>query len=181
MIHVLDTERLSLRHFDLDDAEFIVRLLNEPAFHQHIGDRGVRTIEDAHRYLREGPLASYARHGFGLWCVTTKDEARRPIGMCGLLKRDTLPDVDVGYAFLADVWSRGYATEAVRATLAHGRQRFGLTRVLAVVSPGNERSVAVLARNGFVGAGRCRLAEGGPEVLLFALDFGADATPPPLT
>jgi [ribosomal protein S5]-alanine N-acetyltransferase len=166
--HVLDTERLALRQFDLDDAPFVLRLLNEPAFLQHIGDRGVRTLDDARRYLREGPLASYARHGFGLWCVMTREVPARPIGMCGLLRRDGLPDADIGYAFLEESWSRGYASEAVQAVLAHARDRLGLLRVLAIVSPGNERSVRVLRKFGFADSGRVQLSPSAPEVLLFS-------------
>src|SRR5258707_11164405 len=101
----MDTERLRLRRFTLDDAAFALRLLNEPSFIHNIGDRNVRTLEQAAAYLTSGPLASYARHGHGLELVELK-ESQRPIGMCGLLKRDAFPDVDVGYAFLPDFWAR---------------------------------------------------------------------------
>ena len=91
----LETERLSLRRLTVDDAPFVVALYNEPSFLEHIGDRGVRNVEDAQRFLRDGPMAMYARHGFGLWHVSRRADGVG-IGMCGLLKRDTLPDVDIG-------------------------------------------------------------------------------------
>jgi hypothetical protein len=93
-------------------------LLNEPSFIENIGDRGVRSIEDAHRYLREGPIAMYEKHGFGLWHVARNSDGAA-VGMCGLLKRDNLPDVDIGYAFLPEFWGLGYAIEAAEATMRH--------------------------------------------------------------
>ena len=124
----LETPRLTLRRLQFDDAPFLVQLLSEPSFIENIGDRGVRTIEDAHRYLREGPMAMYEKYGFGLWHTARKDGVA--VGMCGLLKRDNLPDVDVGYAFLPQFWGQGFAYEAAAATLRHGAQKFGLERVL---------------------------------------------------
>ena len=106
---MIDTDRLTIRRLDAEqDAEFVLRLLNEPSFLQYIGDRGVRTLDDARAYLENGPIAMYARHGFGLYCVELKSD-RTPIGMCGLIKRDTLPDVDIGFAFLPQYRARGYA------------------------------------------------------------------------
>src|SRR5687767_1434093 len=101
---VLETPRLILRHFTVEDAAFIVRLLNEPSFITNIGDKGVRTLEQAAAYLREGPIASYVRYGHGLYAVVLR-ETLQPIGMCGLLKRQHLDDIDLGYAFLPEVWS----------------------------------------------------------------------------
>ena len=162
---VLETARLFIERFDASDAEFILCLLNEAAFLQYIGDRGVRTVEDATAYLERGPIASYERHGFGLWRVSLKGGG--PIGMCGLLKRDTLPDVDIGYAFLAASWGNGYAREAVDAVVQHARERLGLARLLAIVSPGNDRSVRLLDRAGFEAAGTTRLPPAEHDVLLF--------------
>ncbi|HEY6124006.1 MAG TPA: GNAT family N-acetyltransferase, partial [Steroidobacteraceae bacterium] len=124
----LETPRLILRRLEFDDAPFLVKLLNEPSFLENIGDRGVRTIEDAHRYVREGPMAMYDRYGFGLWHTASREGV--PMGMCGLLKRDILPDVDVGYAFLPQFWGQGFAYEATAATLRHGARKFGLRRVV---------------------------------------------------
>lgn len=145
---VLETERLTLRRFAHEDAAFIVELLNDPSFIENIADKGVRTLDDARRYLDDGPLASYAAHGFGLWRVGLKgDDA--PIGMCGLLKRDALDDPDIGYAFLPRHAGRGYAYEAAAATMAHAREAFGLRRVVAIVNAGNARSIQLLDKLGF--------------------------------
>jgi RimJ/RimL family protein N-acetyltransferase len=141
------TARLTLRRFESDDATFIVRLLNEPSFIENIGDRGVRSIEDAHRYLREGPIAMYEQYGFGLWHVARNADGAA-IGMCGLLKRDNLPDVDIGYALLPEYWGAGYAIEAALATMQHGAGKFGLKRVVATVLPGNATSIRLLEKLG---------------------------------
>jgi len=104
----LETPRLRLREFTEDDAAFVLRLLNEPSFIEFIGDRGVRSLDDARRYLREGPMVSYRAHGHGLLRVSLKIDDT-PIGMCGLVKRDTLPESDIGFALLSEHWERGYS------------------------------------------------------------------------
>ena len=120
MKEILATERLGIREFTFTDAAFVMELLNEPAFIEFIGDKGVRDIAGAEKYLREGPLASYARHGFGLWCVARRTDGL-PFGSCGLLKRDFLDHPDLGYAFLARHHGQGYAHEAATAVLRHAR------------------------------------------------------------
>jgi ribosomal-protein-alanine N-acetyltransferase len=145
--HELTTSRLVLRRLELDDAAFVVRLLNEPSFLENIGDRGVRDEKDAHRYLREGPLAMYAKYGFGLWHASLKSDGTA-IGMCGLLQRDSLPDPDIGYAYFPAHWGKGYALEAAEATLRHGAEKFGLRRIIAVVSQHNAGSIRVLEQIG---------------------------------
>lgn len=144
---VLETVRLTLRPLSFDDAGFIRQLLNEPSFLRFIGDRGVRTDADARKYIRNGPMQSYARHGFGLLLVELKD-GRTPAGICGLLKREVLEDVDVGFAFLPRFWSRGYAFEAASAVLEDARKR-GFERVLAIASPDNAASIGLLLKLGF--------------------------------
>jgi ribosomal-protein-alanine N-acetyltransferase len=164
----METARLRLRRFREGDAAFVLRLLNEPSFLRHIGDKNVRSRDDALAYIRDGPEASYARFGFGLMVVELKASGA-PIGMCGLLKRDVLPDPDVGYAFLPEHWSRGYALEAAAAAVEQGRRVFGLGRILAVTGPDNDASIRLLEKLGFRPEGTVRLAEGEPEVRLFAL------------
>jgi hypothetical protein len=116
---VLETDRLLLRKFSVADAEFILELLNQPSFLRFIGDKGVRTLADARDYILQGPVASYERHGFGLYLTVLKEGAL-PIGMCGLLKRESLADVDIGFAFLPRFWAKGYALESALALeLAH--------------------------------------------------------------
>lgn len=131
----------------MEDAAFVVQLLNEPSFIEFIGDRGVRTLQDAERYLREGPIASYRRFGHGLLRVSLKD-SDIPIGMCGLVKRDTLPHPDIGFALLPAFWGQGFVTEVARAAMKHGREVLGIQVVLGITTPGNVRSIAVLEKLG---------------------------------
>jgi RimJ/RimL family protein N-acetyltransferase len=168
------TPRLVLRPFVPDDAAFVLQLLNEPSFIRYIGDRGVRDAEGARQYLANGPLASYARFGFGLLLVATRDTGK-PAGMCGLLKRDTLADVDLGYAFLPAFWSRGYAREAAAAVLAHGRDTLGLSRVVAITTPDNAASIRVLTHLGFQFERLIRLGAADEELSLYGRAFDAES------
>ena len=145
---LLETQRLIIRELNVDDAQFILTLLNEPSFLHYIGDKKVRNLDDARRYILDGPVASYERHGFGLFRVELKD-SHIPIGMCGLLKREELPDPDIGFAFLPDFRNRGYAFEAAAAVLNYARQRLKLDRVLAIVNPDNDASIKLLQKLGF--------------------------------
>lgn len=164
---VLETNRLSLRRLSVDDADFILKLLNEPSFIHNIGDRGVRTIEDARAYILNGPVASYEKHGFGLWLVETKESGAH-IGICGLLKREALEDVDIGYALLPEFWSRGYALESASAVLSYARDELRLKRVVAVVNPKNQGSIRLLEKIGFEFEEMVRLSEDAPEIKLYA-------------
>jgi [ribosomal protein S5]-alanine N-acetyltransferase len=145
---VIETERLVLRRLDADDAAFIVALVNDPDWLRHIGDKNVRSLDDARAYLSNGPIASYEKHGFGLFAVERRDDGAL-IGMCGLIKRDTLDDVDIGFAYLPAYRAQGYAREAAAATLAYARDAHGLKRVVAIVSPANHASARLLERVGF--------------------------------
>lgn len=140
---VLGTERLVLRELVADDAAFIHTLVNDPDWLRFIGDRGVHTLDDARAYIENGPVASYARNGFGLYRVELR-ESSEAIGMCGLIRRDTLPHVDIGFAFLPEHRGRGYAREAAEATLSYGYGTLGLDRIVAIVSPGNVTSMRLL-------------------------------------
>ena len=144
---VLETERLILRPLTTADAPFILTLLNEPSFLRYIGDKKVRTLEDAAQYILNGPVASYERHGFGLGMVELKD-SDTPIGMCGILKRDELPNPDIGFAFMPDFWSKGFAFEAAAAVLRDARERLKLDRILAITTPDNESSMKLLQKLG---------------------------------
>jgi ribosomal-protein-alanine N-acetyltransferase len=163
---VLETPRLRLRRMTTDDAPFILELLNDPGFLTFIGDRGVRTLDDAVRYLQQGPLDSYARHGHGLYLVEPIGDGE-PAGMCGLLYREHLQETDIGYAFLPRFRGRGYALEAAAATLDYGRRVLGKTRIIAIVSPGNDASIAVLEKLGMRYEKRMAMPA-GDEVLVFA-------------
>ena len=162
---IMETERLILRELGADDAPFILRLLNEDGFLRFIGDKGVRTLEDARDYIAKGPVDSYRRFGFGLYLTSLRDGV--PIGICGLVKRDTLPDVDVGFAFLEEHWSKGYAAESAAAALAYGREKCGLNRIVAITAAQNHASMAVLEKIGLAFEGKIRLVKDGPELNLF--------------
>lgn len=167
---ILETERLVLRELTTDDASFTRQLLNEPAYIRFIADRNVRSAEDARTYLRNGPIASYQRHGFGLYLVETKAD-QLPVGMCGLIKRDNLPDVDIGYAFLSQFQGHGYAYEAAAAVMAYGKETLQLKRVVAIVTPDNERSIRLLEKLGLTFAEMITWPADGAELKLYAIDY----------
>jgi ribosomal-protein-alanine N-acetyltransferase len=166
-VKVLETERLILRRMSAGDEEFILELLNEPSFVRNIGDKGVRTRTDARRYIMDGPVASYERFGFGLYLVELK-EAKVSIGICGLLKRESLADVDIGFAFLPRYWSRGYAFESASAVMTYAREVLGLNRIVAITNSDNEGSISVLKRIGLKFDRMIRLSEDASEIKLFA-------------
>jgi RimJ/RimL family protein N-acetyltransferase len=164
-MNVIQTERLVLRQLELHDAEFILELLNEPSFLRFIGDKGVRNLDDAREYILQGPRDSYGRRGFGLYATCLLDGT--PVGICGLVKRDALEDVDVGFAFLSRYFLQGFAVESASAVLAHARRVLGLQRIIAITSPENVASIAVLERIGLKFERMIRLQEDSPELKLF--------------
>jgi len=166
---ILETDRLILRQFTTDDAEFILELVNEPSFIQNIGDRGVRTLEDARSYILRVAVASYEKNGFGLYLVRLK-ESGQAIGMCGLIKRDGLEDVDIGYAFLPKFWSKGYALEAASAVRDYARGVIGLKRLVAITDPENQGSIRLLEKIGLKYEKMVRLSDDDIELKLFATD-----------
>jgi RimJ/RimL family protein N-acetyltransferase len=166
---VLETERLVLRRMSVDDAEFELRLLNEPSFLRFIGDRGVRTLEDARAYILKGPVDMYERLGFGLYLAELKEEGV-PIGICGLVKRDFLADVDIGFAFLPEFWGQGYASEAASAVMEYAKGALGLKRIVAITNPDNQSSIRLLEKLGFRFDRMIRATADGPEIRLLTWD-----------
>lgn len=164
---VLETDRLLLRRLSVDDDAFILELLNEPSWLRFIGDKGVRTLEDARDYIVKGPVAMYEREGFGLHLTQRKSDGA-PIGRCGLIRRDSLDDVDIGFAFLPKYWAQGYAHESAAAVMAHGRNILGLTRIVAITSPGNDASIRLLEKLGVRSQKTVRLANDADEVRLYS-------------
>lgn len=144
----IDTERLRLVEFTPEDAAFMLRLLNEPSFLRYIGDRGVRRLDDARRYIMEGPVAGYLRYGHGLMRVVRRSDGES-VGMCGVLKRDSLPDPDIGFSFLPAYWSQGYAFESADAAMQHARGTLGLGRIVAITTRDNDASIRLLGKLGF--------------------------------
>jgi len=146
-MHVLSTERLELRWLAAEDADFIVELMNDPDWLRYIGDRGIRSADDARDYIATGPVSMYSSLGFGLYAVELR-ESGTAIGICGLIGRDWLEGVDVGFAFLPRFRGMGYAHEAAAATVEYARNTLGLDRVLGIVSPDNHGSVRLLEKLG---------------------------------
>jgi RimJ/RimL family protein N-acetyltransferase len=169
----LVTLRLNIRPFALTDDAFVVALLNDPDWIRYIGDRGVRTLEDARRQIADRYLASYARDGVGLNVVLLRepDAPAVPIGMCGLIKRPGLTDVDIGYAFLPMYRGKGYAFEAASAVLAHGREVVGLTRVVAITKPENLASTRLLEKIGLRYESELQLPGSEERLRLYAIEF----------
>ena len=144
---IAQTERLLIRELTIDDAPFILELVNEPAWLAFIGDKGVRSIGDAVNYILNGPVKSYHTNGFGLWMVQLAQE-NKSIGMCGLIKRDTLEHADIGFAFLAVHNGKGYAYEAATAVLEYAKNKVGLQHILAITNRDNIRSIRLLEKLG---------------------------------
>jgi RimJ/RimL family protein N-acetyltransferase len=168
-LKVLETNRLILRRLSIEDAEFILELVNEPSWLRYIGDKGVRSIADARDYILKGPVESYERFGFGLYLVELKENGT-PIGICGLIKRESLKDVDLGFAFLPKFWGNGYAYESASAVMEYGKSALGLSRIVAVTTPDNHGSIKALEKLGFRFEQMVRLSENVPEIRLFAHD-----------
>lgn len=143
----LETDRLIIRPLSENDAEFIFELVNEPAWIKNIGDKNVRNLDDARRYILDGPVASCAKFGFGL-CAVDQKESLLSIGICGLIKRDSLEAPDIGFAFLERFWSRGYAVESAQAVMEFARSDLELSRIFAITNPDNQGSIKVLEKIG---------------------------------
>ncbi len=168
-MQVLETKRLFLRHFRIDDAEFIIRLLNQPSFVRHIGDKGVRTGEDAKQYLQSGPIDSYDRFGYGLNMVELK-KSGEPVGMCGLVRREDLDDADIGYALLEQHRSQGYAAESAEAVMRHAHETLNLQRIVAIVAPDNHSSIRLLEKIGLTFERMIRRTDDDEELKFFGSD-----------
>ncbi|QJR14594.1 GNAT family N-acetyltransferase [Usitatibacter palustris] len=152
---------MSLRRLVLEDAPFIVELVNDPGWIRFIGDRNVHSLDDARRYLENGPMKLYAKHGFGLWIVERRSDGA-PVGMCGLVKRDQLEDVDLGFAFLPAYRGQGYAHEASVGVLDYAWGKLGFKRIVAIFTASNEISERLLRKLGFVPEGTRELTPGDP-------------------
>ena len=171
MAYTLETPRLQLREFTEDDADYMLRQLNEPSFIENIADRGVRDTAQAAAYLRNGPIASYATSGFGFWAVIEKSTGDI-IGMCGLVKRPILDDADLGYAFLPEYFGKGFAFEACSACLSGSTQDFGLPRLLAIVNPSNMPSRRLLEKLGFGLQELREVYAGEPALCVYQINLG---------
>lgn len=161
---VIETARLELRRFTPDDAAFVLSLLNDPGWLEFIGDKGIRTEDGARAYIQKSLMGLYERLGYGLYLVALKDGT--PIGMCGLIKRDSLEDVDIGFAFLPAYCGQGYAREAAAAVLEYARKELQLTRVIAITMPENHNSVNLLQKIGLSFERMISMSPNEPPLLL---------------
>jgi RimJ/RimL family protein N-acetyltransferase len=163
---ILETERLVLQEFSIDDAEFILILLNTPAWLEYIGDKNVRAIEDAVNYLENEPIKSYKENGFGLWLILLKNGST-PIGMCGLIKRESLDDIDIGFALLPEYSKLGYAYEIAQATINYATNVLQINKIIAITDSNNIPSIKLLNKLGLQFEKQLKLSE-NDTVLLFS-------------
>lgn len=169
---ILRTERLRLRLLDKGDAAVYLEILNDPAFIAHIGDRGVRTLEDAVKSIEDGPVVMQRARGHSMYLVERlmEDGQGVPVGLSGLIKRDFLEDVDIGYAFLSRYRGHGYAFEAARGVVAHARL-LGIPRLVAITTPANASSIGLLLKLGMRLQETKALVEGEPPLNLYGMDL----------
>jgi [ribosomal protein S5]-alanine N-acetyltransferase len=163
---IIETERLILRKFTVDDAPFMLKLLNTPSWLRFIGDRNVHSLEEAEQFLLNRYMKGYETHGFGFYIVIEK-ATQNPIGMCGLVKRDTLEDVDIGFAFMPDFVGKGYGFEAASATLKYAKNVLKLEKVIAIVDPENMVSIALIKKIGMTFEKMVQLSHNDIELMLF--------------
>ena len=164
---VIETERLILRKFTLDDAAFMLELLNTPAWLRFIGDKNVRTLEEAEQYLLDGNIRSYREYGFGFYVVVIK-ETNESLGICGIVKRQGLDDIDIGFGFLPQFIGKGYGYEAASAVLDYALNDLKIKRIVAIVDPENEASISLIKKIGLQFEKMIQLSNKDIELMLFA-------------
>lgn len=170
MAIIVESKRLLLRELCSNDSAFILRQLNEPSFIENIADRGVRNEQQANKHLVNGPLASYQKHGFGLWAIQLLG-TDIVIGTCGLIKRDNLSEVDLGYALLPEYFGKGYAEEATLACIQLAKTKFHLPRLLAIVNPDNSASRKLLEKIGFQYQSMIVMNDNEPEICKYKIEL----------
>jgi RimJ/RimL family protein N-acetyltransferase len=169
-MNILETERLRLREFTPEDASFIIELVNSPGWLKYIGDRNIKTTDQARAYLENGPIKSYHDNGFGLWMVENK-VINTPIGMCGILKRETLEHLDLGFAFLPEYMGKGYAFEAATATLTFAKEKLNVQTLCAITVPDNQNSIKLLQKVGMRFNNRICFPNNPEELLMYRVRF----------
>ena len=162
----MSTERLVLREFTLEDATFILHLLQTPNWLEYIGDKGVRTLGDARLYITESLRKSYKAHGFGLYLIELKSGI--PMGMCGLVKRDYLDHPDIGFALLPEFQSQGFGFEAAHEVMNYARKTLGFTTIFGITLINNKRSICLLEKLGLKEVKTIKPPNSKEEVLLFS-------------
>jgi RimJ/RimL family protein N-acetyltransferase len=168
----LQTERLRLRWLSMDDADLMLAVWNEPTFVRYVGDRGIRTLDEARSALAAGPLKLYDDYGYGPYRMTAR-EGGAAMGTCGLFRRENLDDPDIGFALLPEYWGKGYALEAATAVVTHARDAMRLERLTAIVSPENRSSIKLIEKLGLSREGPIRMPGEDSDVLLYGVDWPA--------
>lgn len=166
-----ETARLVLRRFTLEDAPFVTELVNEPGWLRFIGDRDVHTSGQARAFIEKRLLGPYERLGFGFYRVELKHD-RSPVGLCGLVRRDGLEDVDIGFGLLESCAGRGYAHEAALEVVRQAREELALTRLVAITRPDNRRSIALLEKLGMRCERTLRLPGEQTDLSLYGMELG---------
>jgi RimJ/RimL family protein N-acetyltransferase len=165
--YILNTERLLLREFTINDTKFIIELVNSLGWLEFIGDRNIKTEEQAKGYLENGPIKSYQENGFGLFLVETKSN-KTPVGMCGIIKRGNLESPDIGFAFLPEFTGKGFAFEIANATMMFAKSILKLPVILAITVPKNIKSIKLLEKLGLKFSKTIKLRNDGEDVMLFS-------------
>lgn len=167
MTEILQTERLALREIESSDALFVYELMTDPSWLEGIGDRGIRHIQDARDHIHNNLQKSYRDNGYGMYVVTLKTQPETALGLCGLINRPTLDDVDIGYALFPAYTGKGYAFEAAQAVLNFGKKQLQLEKIVAITSTTNESSGRLLERLGMQSRGLITLAGDNEQTRLF--------------
>lgn len=167
---ILETQRLNLRTIEPDDAAFYYELVNDPTWLEFIGDKGIRSVEGARAAIIEGPCAMQEKLGHSLYVMERKSDGR-PLGLCGLIKRDSLPDVDIGYAIRPAYFGQGYTYEAAAAVVAYARDQLRMKRLLGITSPANVNSIALLAKLGLSLVEHKKLPPDDRPTNIYCLEF----------
>lgn len=166
MKFILETDRLRLREFILEDAEFVLKLVNTPLWHEFIGDKNIYTREAALAYIQNSLQKSYEKNGYGLWLMQLKDTSES-IGMCGLVNRDSLDDIDIGFALLPTYERNGFTFEAAKATLQYAKNTLAIDKIVAITNPKNVASIRLLNKLGLQFEKEVQVTE-NDTVLLFS-------------
>ena len=166
-MNIIETERLIICQLTVEDKEFIFELLNTPSWLKFIGNKNINSIEDAENYILNVPMKSYEKFGFGLYMTKLKDDT--PIGICGLIKRGVLEDVDLGFAFLPEYEGKGYAFEAASAVMTYAKSILGLEKIVAITNPDNIASIKLLKKIGFELKNTIKLSQDDNEIMLFSI------------
>jgi RimJ/RimL family protein N-acetyltransferase len=169
----LETERLRLRRITLDDADLMLAVWNDPAFVANVGDRGVRSVEQARKELRTGALKLYADYGFGPYAMVLKDDGTR-IGICGLFQRDNIDAPDIGFAALPAFCGKGYTGEAAQAVVTHARDDLGIEILTAIVSPGNAPSIGLIKKLGLSFERMITMPGDDEEICLYSMPLARE-------